>query len=66
MMIFDGFDPLFADTLSLGDGLIGMQHTERPLDAFGRAKPFHIPELSQPSRLVPRPGFIWAKRPCAS
>jgi hypothetical protein len=26
MMILDGFDPLFAETLSLGDGLIGMKY----------------------------------------
>jgi hypothetical protein len=57
MMIFDGFDPFLGETLSLGDGLIGMEHPERYLDSFGRVKPFHIPELSEPSRLVPKTGL---------
>jgi hypothetical protein len=57
MMIFDGFDPLLADTLSFGEGLIGMEHTEWYLDSFGRGKAFHIPKLSQPSRFVPKTGF---------
>lgn len=57
MMIFDGFDPLLTDTLSLSDGLIGMKHPKRFLDSFGRAKPFDIPELGQPPRLVPKARF---------
>jgi hypothetical protein len=62
MMIFDGFDPLLADTLSLGDGLIGMEHPERYLDSFGRGEPFHIPELNQPPGLVPKTGFHLSKQ----
>jgi hypothetical protein len=61
MVIFDGLDPLFTETLSFGDSLIGMEHPERSLDSLGRAKPFHIPELSQPSRLVPKTGFHLCK-----
>ena len=46
MMIFDDLDPFRAETLSLGDGLIGIEHPERYLDSLGRGKAFHIPELS--------------------
>jgi hypothetical protein len=46
MMIFDGFDPFLTDTFSLGDGLIGMEHTKRYVDSFGRGKASPIPELS--------------------
>jgi len=62
MMIIDGFDPLFADTLSPGDGLIGMKYPERDLDSFGRVKPFRVPELSQSSRLVPKTGSHLGKQ----
>jgi len=55
MMIFDGFDPFLADTLSSGDGLIGMEHTQRYLHAFGRGKPSVGNSLSgaKYSRVVP-------------
>jgi hypothetical protein len=52
---------LLADTLSLGDGLIGMEHTEWYHDSFSRGKTFHIPELSQPPGLVPKTGFHLGK-----
>jgi hypothetical protein len=61
MMIFDGFDPFLSDTLSFGSGLKGMEYAQRYLHAFGRAKAFHIPELSQPSRLFPKIGFHLGK-----
>jgi hypothetical protein len=61
MMLFDGFDPFLADTLSLGDGLIGVEHTERYFDSFGRGKTFHVPELSQPPGFVPKTGFHLCK-----
>ena len=45
MMIFDGFDPLLADTLSFIEGLIGMEDSERYLHAFGRGNPFHVLDI---------------------
>jgi hypothetical protein len=62
MMIFDGFDPFLADPFSFGDGLIGMEHTQQYFHASGRAKAFYIPELCQPSGLVPQIGLHLRKQ----
>ena len=61
MMLFNGFRPLLADTLSFGDGFIRMKHSQRDPNAFSGAKPFHIPKLRQASRLVPKTGLDLSK-----
>jgi hypothetical protein len=42
MVALHRFDPSLGHALSLGDGLIGMEHTERHLDSLGRGKALHI------------------------
>jgi hypothetical protein len=61
MMFFDRLDPFFADTLSFGDGFISMEYAQRDLNAFSRAKSFHISKFSQSSRLIPKTGVDLSK-----
>jgi len=62
VMFFNVFEPLFGNASSPRDSLMGMEHTEGCLDPFGIAKPFRVPELSQPPGLIPKTGFHLRKQ----